>query len=1092
MKVVKIKKTICVSDCFSGAKIFKYLVRKTSQCVDECPEGYPYYFNNECYSSCENEAKQLYHLNLKTVAPLLECQCGNLWYFTDDEEPTKVCLTEDKCTLSSTNNIYLKEGTKQCKKECPLDMYKFNYICYYKCPEKTIDHIDIEHGNYCTCNLNDGYWYEYEDNGNKFYVCGKSECPKYNSNNDINHIRKNLIETEKKCVNSCLNDGAEGNEFKYALRNICIKECPILSKTVVDECIFYDLNDGELDELEKLKNAINVQSKELYENSNNLGGFLFNKYDTSIQIYAIDKHDTLKGVSLKSNLTYIDFGTCLEKIFTDKSLGNNGKILVSKYDLLTKENTQSNNKKKYLINKVEYELYSSIMNERIVASVCNPYEIIISYPLTLDKYDNYVNGINKNEYKKLFDIGKELNKKNNKLDTFNYNNTVYKYICTGIEIDGKDLVLEDRYKYLYPDDVFFCEHNCIMNNTDFELERINCLCNYKEEIDFEREDEDTEIKVYTSSQSSANVEILKCLGKLTVKQSIKNNEAFYYCAVITVVEISLSLFSFLTSFKTISTNISNLLNKIGLKNSATNKINIKKNVKFKNENITTTNRALNNPPKKRTNDDGEEDANNDKFTFDGNDIKSNNDDDVIFKENNIVKKEVVPNYDSNNDIKAEYIPPEFNFKFFKLNDKGVIKKIERSKLPFKIEPDTRYLIEAREGVNYDEDYLNGPFYSDQNILVVVDSNSDINYKDIIQNMKKDNLDKTNAKSDNHNITNNSISISYIHNNKEDAKVEQKSPIKNRNINIHNKDFRNTKGEKSFITIKKLSLYKPQKNEKITIEDYNEDIKDNNQNNNNVKEKNNEDENMGLFTSIKIEQMFLRITYNKYTERNHSILIVFLAEILDKIYFVKICSFLKKYESFSIHASLYLFCHLILLSLLCAFFTVGVIRKIWENTDFPDMSFYLLYGLICNIIVWVVYQIFLCILDIEDGVKELLKVKNNSKNNGNNDEENIDDINEDLENEKYNKLMSQMKIKMIIFYLVVFLLIIFCSIYLISFFSIYTGTKSLVLEAYYICIIEIVLIKFVYGIILAALRIVSTVNEFKCLYKLVYILDKYVS
>ena len=1091
------KKTICVNDCFSVSPPFNYLVRKTSQCVNECPEEYPYYFNNECYSSCENEAKQLFHLNLKTVVPLLECQCENLWYFTDDDETTKECLTQDKCTLSGTDNIYLKEGTKQCIKECPSEMYKFNYICYYNCPEKTIDHIDSENGNYCTCNLNEGYWYEYEDNGNKFYVCGLSECPKSNSNNDLNQIRKNLIETEKKCVNSCLNDGATGNVFKYALRNICIKECPNLSKTVVDECIFYELNDATLDDLEKLKNAINVQSKELYEDSNNLGGFLFNKYDTSIQIYAIDKYDTLKGVSLKSNLTYIDFGTCLEKIFSDKSLGNNDKILVSKYDLLTNQNTQNNNNKKYLINKVEYELYSSKMNERIVASVCSPYEIIISYPLTLDKYDNYINGINKNEYKKLFDIGKELNMKNNKLDTFNYNNTVYKDICTGIEIDGKDLVLEDRYKYLYPDDVFFCEHNCIMNNTDFELERINCLCNYKEEIDFEREDEDTELKVYTSSQSSANVEILKCLAKLTVKQSIKNNEAFYYCAVITVVEISLSLFSFLTSIKTVSSNITNLLNKIGLKNSATNIINIKKNVKFKNENLTTTNRPLNNPPKKRINDDGDEidvneKNNNDKFTFDGNDIKSNNDnDDVIFKEKNIVKKEVVPNYDPNKDIKAEFIPPEFNFKFFKLNDKGVIKKIERSKLPFKIDPETRYLIEAREGVNYDEDYLNGPFYSDQNILVVVDSNSDVNYKEIIQKMKKDNLDKTNAKSDKNNITNNSISISYIQNNKEDTKVEQKSPIKNRNINIHNKDFRNTKGEKSFITIKKLSLYKPQKNEKITIEDYNEEIKDNKKNNN-IKEKNNEDEDVGLFTSIKIEQMTLRITYNKYTERNHSILIVFLAEILDKIYFVKICAFLKKYESFSIHASLYLFCHLILLTLLCAFFTVGVIRKIWENSDFPDMSFYLLYGFICNVIVWVIYQIFLCILDIEDGVMELLKVKNNSKNNENNDVESIDEVNEDLEKEKYNKLMSQMKIKMIIFYLVVFLLTIFCSIYLISFFSIYTGTKSLVLEAYYISIIEIVLIKFVYGIILAALRIVSTVNEYKWLYKFIYVLDKYLS
>ena len=157
-----------------------------------------------------------------------------------------------------------------------------------------------------------------------------------------------------------------------------------------------------------------------------------------------------------------------------------------------------------------------------------------------------------------------------------------------------------------------------------------------------------------------------------------------------------------------------------------------------------------------------------------------------------------------------------------------------------------------------------------------------------------------------------------------------------------------------------------------------------------------------------------------------------------------------------------------------------------------MSFYLLYGLICNVIVWVIYQIFVCILDIEDGVKELLKAKTNSKNNGNNDIESIDETNEDLENEKFNKLMSQMKIKMIIFYLVVFLLTIFCSIYLISFFSIYTGTKSLVLEAYYISIIEILLIKFVYGIILAALRIVSIANKFRGLYKFVYIFDKYIS
>jgi len=1032
------KKTICVNDCFSGDKIFKYLVRKTLQCVNECPIDYPYYFNKECYSSCENEAKQLYHLSLKTVKPLLECQCENLWYFTDNEKTTKECLVQDKCTLSNTENIYLKEGTKQCIKECPREMFKFNYICYIKCPAKTIDQIDSQNGKFCKCNLNDGYWYEYQENEKTFYACGVSECPKY-SINDNNIVPKNLIELQKKCVNSCLNDGGVDNEFKLALRNICVKKCPILCKPnepTDDECIFYDLNNEDLDEIEKLKNAVNVQSKELYESSLNSGGFLFNKFDTSIQIYAIDKYNTLKGVSLKSNLTYIDFGTCLEKIFSDKRLGNNDKILVSKYDLLPKENTQDNNKKKYLINKVEYELFSSKMNEKIDASVCSPYEIIISYPLVLDRYDNYINGINKNEYKKLFDIGKELYMKNNKVDIFNYNNTAYKDICTGIEINGKDLVLEDRYKYLYPNDVFFCEDNCTMNNTDFELERINCLCNYKHQIEFEREDEDTEIKVYSANQSFANVEVLKCLGKLTVKQSIKNNGAFYYCAVITVVEIFLSFSSFINTIKTVSSSITNILNKIGLKKPATNSIKFKKISKYKNDNLCSTNRVLNNPPKKIVYDDEEDEQNNDdNFTFYDNDIKSNNDDGVIFNEENIAKKEVNPNYDSNNNIKAEFIPPKFNSRFFKLNDKGVIKKIERSKLPFKINPETKYLIEIREGVNYDKDYLNGPFYSDQNILVVED----------------------------------------LHNNKEE---EKKIQIKKRNTN--NKDLRITSGEKSFIKIKRLNLSKLHKNEKINIEEYIED-------NNNNKE-NNEDKNARLITSIKVEQMNLRKSYNKYTERKHSISIVFLAEILDKIYFVKICSFLKIYESFSIHASLYLFCHLMLLTILCSFFSIAVIRKIWEENNFPDIRFYLLYGLICNLIVWVIYQIFLCILDIEDGVKEIL----NAKINENNDEESIDEIKKDLENKKLSKLISQMRIKMIIFYLVLFLFTMFCSIYLISFFSIYTGTKSLVLKAYYISIIEIVLIKFVYGIILASLRIASIANEFKLLYKIVYIFDKYIS
>ena len=130
---------------------------------------------------------------------------------------------------------------------------------------------------------------------------------------------------------------------------------------------------------------------------------------------------------------------------------------------------------------------------KIDGAICDPYEILISYPIsfTKNKFNNYDSGINDNKYKKQFEIGKKLHEKNREIDTFNKDNKVYKDLCLGIEIDGKDLVLEDRYKYLYPNNVTLCESNCTMDSTDFVLERINCKCTYKEIIDFKRVDQDT-------------------------------------------------------------------------------------------------------------------------------------------------------------------------------------------------------------------------------------------------------------------------------------------------------------------------------------------------------------------------------------------------------------------------------------------------------------------------------------------------------------------------------------------------------------------------------------------------------------------------
>jgi hypothetical protein len=257
---------------------------------------------------------------------------------------------------------------------------------------------------------------------------------------------------------------------------------------------------------------------------------------------------------------------------------------------------------------------------------------------------------------------------------------------------------------------------------------------------------------------------------------------------------------------------------------------------------------------------------------------------------------------------------------------------------------------------------------------------------------------------------------------------------------------------------------------------------------------NKDE-INLFSFVKREQLFLRVDYDIYMEKRHgNALILFLAEILDKIYFVKICLFLKKVDIFSIHCSLYILCHIILLSLLSGFFTIHVIKKIWEEDNFPGLNFYLLYGLISHIIVWVVYQIFLCLLDNQDKVKDLIILKNQFQNTDidNIDLDEVDEKNDNILKKKYNELIFQMKFKAGLFYTISLLLSLLLTIYLISFFSIYTGTKRRVLKAYYISIIEILLIKFAYGLILFLLRLISTAKKIKHLYDVVRIFNKYLS
>ena len=881
-----IKKKVCLDEANCPEHSLEIIDTRECQIFAEdkpliCPESSPLEFNNKCYKTDKCPTNTHYDSNKAG-----KCVCDNLWYIDEDSnkinclnKDTDICIVEYPYLIYETKQCFKPDETKEnkCSDEYP---YEFNKICYKEeCPELTKE----KSNKICICDETKGKWYKYSPDDNNIYLyCGIDECPTENPN------KPNLIENKNQCTFNCDEDSEENYIWSY--KNLCYEECPEFTKenTYEKKCEFYKLKEAK--DLQELNNYVSVQVKELYD-SGPKGGYLFHNEESSLQIYPYNKlgDSPARDITKKSNLTFIDLNTCLSKIFEDQNLDEDDQIFVVKYDLLndrkenqqqgeeTEENAEEQNDNKnnkntehYLINEVEYEFYSSKTLERIDASVCEPKEIIISYPIsyTLSKFDksNDTSNLNSNEYRLKFNLGKDLNKKDNSIDTFNSNNSVYKELCMPLEINGKDLVLEQRYDILFPNNISLCEKNCTLFYTDYILERIYCKCDYKEVLDFNREmpiiaDLFSDPNFAKTTQSGANVQIIKCISNLPNKDSIIKNEAFYYSTVILVGEITMIFIAGFYSIKLIKGNIYNL----GRKNNGNNKGNKEEN---KNENIiATSNRLLNsNPPKKNNisinediNKNNEEENPKEKrpylikkrtiFNLNRNTNEENSGNDIEIKDIDIYPKTNIENkFIEIKDIKgkAEFIPPEYNFKFFKKDDTGITKKIKRSEIPFQVNSTTKYLLEYKENINYAEDYLYGPIYLNQNMLEIIEDETQI------ENNKENDVNKK---------------IVYKGNNNNIIETKREK-IRTRSI----------KNEKSFITIKTINpLMKVSEVEYTEEYDYN------------VKQK--IDESISLYYLIKREQTMLRIPYKIYIEKNHkNLLAIILAEIMDKIYIIKICCF----------------------------------------------------------------------------------------------------------------------------------------------------------------------------------------------------------
>ena len=514
----------------------KYLIDETSECTSnsECSGKK---FNNICYKDCSKEKNTKVEGN--------ECVCLNKWYKYKNEfldfENYIVCLGADENCPSEYPYI---KPVNECIESLDSCDKIFNNECYKdSCPTDTIE--DPKNPKICICDTENKRWYQYIDNGITFLKCGLDNCK---------DNKPYFDEETKECLVKCSAD-------KYIYKNTCYKECPGKTK-VLDQISKFCEDILVFDEEEKMKTIGDLETKmsnettiiELYEKTTSVG-LVYNIDNSSLQFYGVNKKsEPDQNLIMRSNLTYIDISKCLDKLYK-KYLNppdKDGDIIIVKYDIGDVTNSTT-------INPVEYKLVNSKTGDLIQMDVCEDNSILISYPLSsiLNNFPTRNRKTRKLQesdeadvldlnFREKFLLGKELYLQDNEIDIFNYENKIYNDMCYPLEINGKNLILEDRFNYLYPN-FAFCESNCKYNNTDFILERINCYCSPKQEIvlarPFEYLKSEADVEKIKDNQKST---IFKCLSKIS---NLSKNLGFFYGLIIILIEIGMILLTLLYSYK---------------------------------------------------------------------------------------------------------------------------------------------------------------------------------------------------------------------------------------------------------------------------------------------------------------------------------------------------------------------------------------------------------------------------------------------------------------------------------------------------------------------------------------------------------------
>ena len=518
-------KNNCLEICLLQSN--KY-INETKECVENCKDGeYKYEYENLCYKSCpkgsHNSSKDSflceeglicdnYYNNNKT-----DCynEIPSGYYENDPTEKTVVkCEIEcSECDLYSTqNNLCI---------ECN------NNENYY---QKYNDTFNTDTYKKCYNTEQDGY---YLDNNNKIYKpcysnCKKCEEPGSDEENKCNEcfdtyklINGNCYDPNNKRNSDSISGLYEYNDNQTT--NLDVTTNIDEPNSIPDTTRNTNNHSTNIDFASVLTS--NIEQNNFPEITNNINEEINSDIMNYKYFYEVNE-DINKIKNIYTNYTFIDIDQEILSFLREQfNLDKNEKIYIN-------INDYPSNKSNKATCDYDYRFFLGNGTELNLNNLEEDLYVDIHVPITdLDL-------INYNYSKYFLEQG---------YDIYDKNSDFYNDICTSAYIGKSDIVLKDRRKDIYPNNVILCGDGCQYNSINLEEKRFICSCNLNPNKNNTKEDEDDFLKeaddnFLTYFLDNINYKIFKCYQLISSFKNLKNNYAFYTILGIYVVILILNLF----------------------------------------------------------------------------------------------------------------------------------------------------------------------------------------------------------------------------------------------------------------------------------------------------------------------------------------------------------------------------------------------------------------------------------------------------------------------------------------------------------------------------------------------------------------------